>query len=134
MRRLSLSAVALLAVACTPLHARRADSATSTPPAALEVPVVDYRPAATDAQCATWDNARLTWGVVGTVSGALGAAGGGVALLTNLVGEDRSAQLALGLTSVLLGALTVGASYAEDGLTSRYTERCTLPGPAPAER
>ncbi|MFP2961855.1 hypothetical protein ACLEPN_29680 [Myxococcus sp. 1LA] len=56
-----------------------------------------------------------------------GADGGGVTLLGNLVGEDRGAQLALGLTSVLLGALTVGASYAEDGLTSRYTRRCTVP-------
>jgi len=34
---------------------------------------------------------------VGTVSGSLGAAGGGGTLLTNLVGEDKGTQLALGL-------------------------------------
>jgi hypothetical protein len=69
-------------------------------------------------------------GRVGTVR----ATGGGLTLLTNLVGEARGAQLALGLTSVLLGALTVGASYAEDGLPSRYTERCTVPATAPDAR
>ena len=36
----------------------------------------------------------------------------------------------LGLTSALLCSLT----YAEDGLTSRYTERCTLLEPVPAEQ
>ncbi len=127
-----LVAIVLLSSACTPLHARQLETGATW--AALEVPQVDYRPVATDAQCAAWDSSRLTWGVVGTVSGALGAAGGGVMLLGDMVGEDRSAQLALGLTSVLLGALTVGASYAEDGLTARYTQRCTVPAPVPEGR
>ncbi|WP_281404405.1 hypothetical protein [Pyxidicoccus fallax] len=42
--------------------------------------------------------------------------------------------MALGLTSVVLGALTVASEYAEDGLTARFTERCTLPTPASAAR
>jgi hypothetical protein len=120
----------LVGQGCTSLHIRG-------PSASAEfhaVAPLNYRPVASDAQCASWDTSRLTWGVVGTVSGALGAAGSRVTLLTSLVGEDRGAQPALGLTSVLLGALTVGASYAEDGLTAQYTERCTLPAPVPGTR
>ncbi|WP_253984525.1 hypothetical protein [Pyxidicoccus xibeiensis] len=89
---------------------------------------------ASDAQCANWDSSRLAWGVVGTVSGALGAAGGGGGAPHQPSGRGPGAQLALGVTSVLLGALTVGASYAEDGLSARYMERCTLSAPVRAEQ
>ena len=126
---LAVLATGLLGQGCTPLHERRAELGTTH--AALQVPQADWRPSATDAQCASWDNARLTWGVVGTVSGALGAAGGGVTLLGDLVGDDKAARLALGLTSVLLGALTVGAEYAQDGLAARYTAECTVPVAVP---
>lgn len=124
MHRTCLPYLAALVLAvCTlsaPAHAQ--ETPADAPRVVKLVPVDEYRP--TKVECFRWDRARRNWTAVGVVTGALATTGGLVSSL-GTVGEDRTARVAVAITSAVLAAVGALAAYESGDYATIYRERCT---------
>ena len=96
---LSLLIVALFATGCAP-------SATRAGPLSP--------------RCASLSDRAAVWGAVGVGSGAVGGAGG----LASLPMSDASGRLAIGVTSVVLAAVSIAAGFVSKNAVESFALEC----------
>lgn len=80
---------------------------------------------ATRGECFRWDRARRNWTATGVVTGALATTGGLVSALGS-VGEDRTARVAVAISSAVLAAVGALAAYESGEYAAIYRERCMV--------
>lgn len=71
--------------------------------------------------CTGYDNAYIGWTATGAISSGLGGAAGGLAAVFQ---DEPDALIGLAVSSAVLGALGVAATFVANLYAQRYTERC----------
>lgn len=121
----------VMSTGCATLHrpdAHRAPAAVVGQE--LTAPEVDWRPVATQEQCAAWDSSRRTARAVGIGSGVLAAAcaAGGV-LAVALDGSD-GAKVGTAVCALAAEGSSAVTGWLVEDYTSAYVDRCTRPAPS----
>lgn len=71
--------------------------------------------------CTGYDNSYIGWTATGAIASGLGGAAGGLAAVFP---DDPDVLMGLAVSSAVLGALGVAATFVANLYAQRYTERC----------